>query len=131
MGKPILCLDFDGVLHSYTSGWKGADNIPDRPVEGAMDFIREAVNHFQVHIFSARSNQEGGIFAMRKWLWKYLISKDPHTEELNMDVYYQIEFPTVKPPAFVSIDDRCLLFTGVFPSMGDLIDFKPWNKKEV
>jgi hypothetical protein len=30
MGKPILCLDFDGVLHSYSSGWKGADVIPTR-----------------------------------------------------------------------------------------------------
>ena len=28
MSKPILCLDFDGVLHSYTSGWRGA-RIPD------------------------------------------------------------------------------------------------------
>ncbi len=40
--KPILCLDFDGVIHSYTSGWKGADVIPDPPVEGAMQFIWDA-----------------------------------------------------------------------------------------
>src|SRR6516165_11904546 len=25
--KPILCLDFDGVLHSYTSGWQRAEVI--------------------------------------------------------------------------------------------------------
>ena len=30
MAKPILCLDFDGVIHRYDSGWKGADVIPDR-----------------------------------------------------------------------------------------------------
>ena len=33
--KPILCLDFDGVIHSYISGWKGADVIPD-PLKPVM-----------------------------------------------------------------------------------------------
>lgn len=27
--KPILAVDFDGTLHSYTSGWKGADVVAD------------------------------------------------------------------------------------------------------
>ena len=40
MSKPILCLDFDGVIHSYASGWKGADVIPDAAVPGAMEFLR-------------------------------------------------------------------------------------------
>src|ERR1700743_3429981 len=55
--KPILCLDFDGVIHSYASGWKGADVIPDPPVAGAIEFIREALKHFRVAIFSSRTNQ--------------------------------------------------------------------------
>ena len=42
MTKPILCLDFDGVIHSYTSGWKGARIILDPPVPGALDFILAA-----------------------------------------------------------------------------------------
>jgi len=70
--KPILCLDFDGVIHSYTSGWKGADVIPDPPVPGAMEFITTAIDYFDVHIFSSRSNQLGGIVAMQKWLAKHL-----------------------------------------------------------
>lgn len=27
--KPILAVDFDGTLHAYTSGWKGADIVSD------------------------------------------------------------------------------------------------------
>jgi hypothetical protein len=63
--KPILCLDFDGVIHSYTSGWQGAAIIPDQPVEGALNFIYRATDHFRVAIFSSRSNQPGGVDAMR------------------------------------------------------------------
>lgn len=55
MSKPTLCLDFDGVLHSYSSGWKGADIIPDPPVAGAADFIIEAQQHFIVAVYSSRS----------------------------------------------------------------------------
>ena len=61
MGKPILCLDFDGVLHSYTSGWRGATIIPAKPVPGAVEFLVKAVQHFDVQVFSSRSHQEGGI----------------------------------------------------------------------
>jgi len=67
--KKILLLDFDGVIHKYSSGWKGARNIPDQPVSGALEFIVEATEHFDVCIYSARSSQFGGIQAMKKWLY--------------------------------------------------------------
>lgn len=66
--KPILCMDFDGVIHSYSSGWKGARNIPDPPVPGALDFLSAAETVFEVHIYSSRSHQFGGIRAMKRWL---------------------------------------------------------------
>lgn len=126
MSKPILCLDFDGVLHSYESGWRGADVIPDLPVPGAMEFIVEAVEKFEVHIFSSRSNQDGGISAMRSWLLSYL------TELIGVECYTllapQLIFDTVKPPAMVTLDDRAITFTGKWPDVNDLLTFKPWNK---
>ena len=42
-GPAIVCLDFDGVIHSYSSGWKGPREIPDPPVPGAIRWIREFV----------------------------------------------------------------------------------------
>ena len=125
--KPILCLDFDGVIHSYTSGWKGADVIPDPIVPGAISFMLGALGHFRVAIFSSRSNQPGGISAMRTYLrveagncW-YDSPAGPGLEN--------VEWPTEKPPAFLTIDDRAITFTGAWPDTETLKAFKPWNKK--
>jgi hypothetical protein len=128
--KKTLCIDFDGVLHSYTSGWQGAVNVPDEPVAGAMKFIWDATQHFRVCIFSSRSNQPGGIRAMQDWLRKHFMEYwGTHAVQAD-DKLAEIEWPTEKPPAFVSIDDRAITFTGVFPSISELKGFKPWNKHE-
>lgn len=127
MSKPTLCLDFDGVIHSYSSGWKGADVIPDPPVDGAIAFMLGALNHFTVVIFSSRSHQPGGIGAMKSWLrehagqtW-YESPAGPGLED--------VQFATEKPAAMISIDDRCLTFDGTWPAIETLKGFKPWNKR--
>ncbi|MCP5018419.1 MAG: hypothetical protein GY938_24545 [Ketobacter sp.] len=128
--KPILCLDFDGVIHSYTSGWKGADIIPDPPVPGAIKFISKAIDHFDVQIYSSRSGQPGGIKAMQRWLADWW--RDHHQEppvDFNSLAKNTIGWPTEKPPAMVTIDDRAITFTGEWPDMEILKSFKPWNKK--
>src|SRR3990167_4228281 len=104
MSKKILCLDFDGVIHSYTSGWKGADVIPDPPVKGAFAFIRKAMQEFDVQVFSSRSGLPGGIAAMIEWFL------DNGWDGTLLTGVQGIGFPTQKPPAFVAIDDRALTF---------------------
>lgn len=125
MTKPILCLDFDGVIHSYTSGWRGVDQIPDPPVPGAMEFINEALDHFIVTVLSSRSGTADGIYAMRKWLRKHWMQAGlPGDREL------MIQWPKEKPSAFITIDDRAITFMGTWPDIEFLKAFKPWNKRE-
>ena len=131
-GPPILCLDFDGVLHSYSSGWRGPRNIPDLPVEGAIAWLQSLLGcpdsfgigsrylDFKIMIYSSRSRYIGGRRAMKRWLVKY-----------GLDINYLelIKFPLMKPPAFLQIDDRAMTFTGTFPSVKEMQSFKPWNKQ--
>lgn len=133
--NPIVLVDFDGVIHSYVSGWKGADVIPDPPVPGAIDWI---MNHLptpepicamappyvgpEVQIYSSRSSQRGGIKAMQKWLTENGLPKVYITEGI-------LKFPTKKNAAFLTIDDRALCFDGRFPTTEEMLSFKPWNKR--
>ena len=119
--KKILCVDFDGVIHSYSSGWKGADNIPDLPVPGAMEWLIHTSQEpdYEVAIYSARSAQAGGIQAMKAWLAKHGMPGG------NID---DLSFPTQKPPAYLTIDDRAICFRGTFPSVLELDSFQSWIK---
>lgn len=120
--KPIICLDFDGVIHSYASGWQGGTVIPDPPVPGAIAFLREAVQHFRVAIHSSRSHMPGGREAMIRALDRWAEAETGSNDWTDV-----IDWPAYKPPAFVTIDDRALTFVGTFPSMDMLKKFKPWN----
>ena len=128
MSKPILCLDFDGVIHSYASGWKGARNIPDPPVDGAIDFIADAlVEGWDVVIHSSRARYFGGITAMRAWLRKWAGDNYWHDTPAGSGLE-RVRFARWKPSAVVTLDDRGVTFTGTWPDPKQLRAFKPWNK---
>jgi len=131
MTKPILCLDFDGVLHSYTSGWKGAEVVADPPVDGGMEFVSQSVDRFRVCIFSSRSNQAGGVEAMKTWLLFNLYEHHNENGKTAKSIMDKIEWPLEKPPAMVTIDDRAITFDGTWPSLDELLAFRPWNKQKV
>lgn len=125
--KKTLCVDFDGVLHSYTSGWNGLTSIEDPPVTGAMEFLYDALKVFKVAVYSSRSSSAAGIDAMRHYIAK-------HAEAAGFDYgssqwWLQLEWPTNKPSAWVTLDDRAITFTGAWPSLVELVNFEPWYKK--
>lgn len=122
----ILVVDFDGVLNSYKSGWIAPHIIPDPPVPGAIPFLKEAVKHFEVNIFSSRSHDPAGLQAMQDYidLWA---AKDNPAVLLHATPWQRlIKWPLKKPPAFVTLDDRGILFKGTWPTMDELLKFKPW-----
>jgi hypothetical protein len=112
------------VIHSYKSGWKGESIIPDPPVPGALAFMKDALPHFRVVIFSSRSSSPGGILAMKQYIERYC------RESWHVPWWLGIEFPTNKPSAFVTIDDRAITFNGIFPAVHELVNFKTWIEKQ-
>ena len=93
-----ICLDFDGVVHSYQSGWKGEDVIPDPPIHKVGIAIKRLRKDYRVVIFSARCRTEEGCQAIEMWLDKHSILVD--------------EVCRHKPAAHVYVDDRAVRFSG-------------------
>jgi hypothetical protein len=130
--KPILCVDFDGVIHSYTTGWKGADVIPDPPVPGALPWIWKATEWFDVRVYSSRSKEPAGVLAMKRWMLEWSQKEFDADHPMCSDTFgYPIECCHEKPAAFLTIDDRALTFEGDWSDLepADLLNFKPWNKR--
>jgi hypothetical protein len=121
-GKPILCLDFDGVIHSYKSGWKGVEVIPDPPVPGVFEWITEALKDFEIHIYSSRSRELKGRVAMMNYVQKHA----------GAGMVKKLQFSGTKPRAYLTIDDRCICFKGDWsdPQLhpGILKEFIPWYR---
>ncbi len=96
--QKTICLDFDGVIHSYQSGWRGAEVIPDPPIHKVDVAIRQLRRDYRVVVFSARCREEAGCVAIEHWLAKHSIEVD--------------EVCRHKPPAHVYVDDRAVRFNG-------------------
>ena len=98
MGKTIA-LDFDGVLHSFTSGWKGPGCIPDPPVPGMAAACQElAWAGFELVVISTRALWVEGARAIYDWL--------------QANGFPLMEITDKKVPYAVMFDDRCERFNG-------------------
>ena len=109
--RRTICLDFDGVIHSYRSGWCGAEVIPDPPIHGTQEAIQRLRKHFRVVIHSARCATEAGHEAVIAWLLKHGFEVD--------------DVCRFKPPAAVYVDDRAVPFRGDWQqTIADIHDFR-------
>lgn len=115
MHKTIV-IDFDGVIHSYMSGWKGIDNIPDLPVPGILEAIKEIrAAGYYVSVVSSRARETKGVEAIWAYLKKHGIKVDSVGSE--------------KVPGICYIDDRAICFDGKPERLlGQIKSFKPWNR---
>lgn len=112
--KPTVVFDFDGVIHSYKSGWRGPENIPDPVVPGIADAIKDLRDlDYRVVVVSTRCSTPEGMGAVRYYLKKNEIAVD--------DVLME------KPPALCYIDDRAIRFDGHPEKLvGQVINFRTW-----
>lgn len=136
--KPILVLDFDGVIHSYEKGWQGGE-IYGTVVEGFFAWAMEAKKYFDLHIYSSRSGSHKTRQPMQDWLavhldaWKWDRIEHGYDEAQPDLTMKDFTFVSFKPPAFVTIDDRAITFDGFwnhpkyYPET--LLKFKSWVQK--
>jgi hypothetical protein len=126
--KPLLSIDFDGVIHNYQL-WGKMWIIDQPPVPGAMHFIWDASEHFTIAISSARSRHPLGRWAMKRWLAEEFRSYWRADRTRADDILAEIKWPWFKPPAKFHIDDRAWQFNGEWPDLDMIKKFQPWNKR--
>lgn len=114
--KKSIAIDFDGVLHAYTSPWTKASEVRDGPTPGALEAVKEYIMAgYNVVVYSARANDPDGEVAMHQWLQKH--------------GFPVLHIATEKPHAELYIDDRGFQFIGDWPSIEYIRSFRPWNKR--
>lgn len=106
-----VCFDFDGVIHSYISGWRRAGVIG---IKEAIDQLRD--NGYEVVISSSRCSSELGCQDIEKYLKQYDIEVDNIVNE--------------KPAAVCYIDDRAICFDGDASSLFEKVEnFHTWQEE--
>jgi len=105
--KRVL-IDFDGVIHKYSSGWSEG-LIYDEPISGAREAVIRLKNAgYKVFIFTSRLSKitlgKQGSKTQKQMIEKWLDENDIEVDGIIGD----------KIPAEVYIDDRAIRFEGIW-----------------
>jgi histidinol phosphatase-like enzyme len=100
MDSKAIAIDFDGVIHKYSNGWKDG-TCYDEPIENAIESLVTLYdNGFKVIIYSTR-----GRIQILDYITKHFNRLFPQREMID------IEITNIKPMAIAYIDDRGIRFT--------------------
>jgi hypothetical protein len=128
--KPTLCIDFDGVIHSYEKGWQDGV-IYGSVVPGFFEWVERVRDHFRLVIYSSRSKDDAGVTAMALWLDRQRFVSIKRGGQRDPAKPLEIEFAHEKPAAWLMIDDRAVHFKGDWSapelSPDAMRAFRPWN----
>lgn len=144
-----LGVDFDGVLHEYSTPWVSPEIIPDPLIPGAIEWLNKMSKKFDILIFTTRGCTEAGRSAINLWLRSYGYSFPNPTGFMDVNGVLYLGTPsmtssgttTVPPieppvmmitdrklPALIYIDDRGWRFTGTFPTHEEISKSYPWQQ---
>jgi len=122
--KPILCLDYEGTV-CLKDG---------RVSDGFFTWAVAANQHFNLVIHTLRCATPEGLAELEEWLQAHTIAW--RHDQMERGVPYAtaplaFTFTSEKPSAFLTIDDRCITFTGRWndPKLvpEKLLEFVPWT----
>ena len=131
--RSTVAVDFDGVIHSYTSPFTQPAVIPDPPVEGALEWLYDLLGEFDVVIMSSRAEDTYTAVAMQEWLHRHSPTEEMWAGTSEHGGLADIDIVDWKVPAILYIDDRGYHFKGpgTFPTIEWIQAFAPWNRKPI
>tara|TARA_R100001509_G_C4829175_1_gene202675 strand:+ start:153 stop:530 length:378 start_codon:yes stop_codon:yes gene_type:complete len=92
--EKTIAIDFDGVIHKYSQGFKGLHNVYDGPMNG----VEDALKHFKKSGYRLIIVSSRPVPPIKKWLKEY-----------NLDKYFD-DVSNTKHPARYYIDDHAVRF---------------------
>jgi hypothetical protein len=127
--RPTISVDFDGVIFPYSRGWRDGELYETAATPGFWPWLQLVTERFKVVVHSSRFAEDGAAELARGWLRAcHETAGSPCGAALAA-----VRFSATKPPAWLTIDDRCLRFDGDWTAEelqpDALLAFKPWTQR--
>ncbi len=118
---PTIGIDFDGVIHQYSSGWHDG-TIYDGLVPGAESAIRELMRTYAVFVFTARVPLQVAQWLQGRVVFPVVadIEGPPDDRQEFWNMRGTLLVTRRKLPAVAYIDDRAIRFHNWDQALADL-----------